>query len=292
MKGIIKSRRIVLLEIYLNLTRSTISVMVAFSAAAGYISCHHGLQMSLLSVFFGVYFFSCAASVFNQYQERKHDALMERTKYRPLPDNKIKPNSALIIASLNLIAGILLLLQSGIPAAALGCFNIIWYIFIYTPLKQKTGFAVMIGAPAGAIPPVIGWIAAGCNVFSPVILSISSFLFMWQVSHFLFLFLKYSSDYREAGFPELFNTSIKRSYSVILFTWLLGTALCSILFVLSGAVSGLVLPVLLCTGNIIFLCYYFYIMFKNAENKYFQRLISPLYVYQAFILLMPILALV
>jgi heme o synthase len=285
-----KNSWIELFKIYLNLTRSTISIVVALSGAAGYI-CFHKFHTSLLSLFFGVFFFSCAASVLNQYQERWQDALMERTKYRPLPDHKIKPFTALTLAALNFLAGFLLLLltRSSI-VVILGCFTIIWYNAVYTPLKEKTRFAVLPGALTGAIPPVIGWAAAGGNIFNPVISSISSFLFMWQVSHFLFLSLKYSSDYRRAGFPELFNTSSKQSYNIILFIWLLGTALCSNLLVLSGAVSGLIFPVLLCTGNIIFLFYYFYTFFIKAWNGNLQRLILLFYAYQVFILLMPVLS--
>jgi heme o synthase len=280
-------------KIYFQLTRSTISAAVSFSAAIGYISRYHGFSASLLQTIFGVYFFSCAASVLNQYQEREQDTLMERTRYRPLPDHKIKPSTVLIIAAMNIIAGFLLLQKTGsLAAMMLACLNILWYNAVYTPLKKKTSFAVLIGAAAGAIPPIIGWTAAGGNIFNPVILSISSFLFMWQVSHFLLLFLKYSSDYRKAGFPDVFNTSLKQSYKVILFTWLLGTALCSILLILSGAVSGHILPVIVCTGNIIFLFYTFCTMFLKVGNTYHQRLIPLFYVYQAFILLIPVLSVI
>lgn len=283
-----KSRTI--LQIYFELTRSTLSSAIALSAAVGFISFHHGIDAAPLPIYLGVYLLACAASALNQYQESKNDSVMERTKNRPLADHKIKQFSALIIIILNLIAGLLIIqLFFNLKTTLVACFNLIWYNAVYTPLKRKTHFAVLIGALTGAIPPAIGWIAAGGDCFNRVIISIGFYFFMWQVPHFLSLFLKYSSDYHKAGFPMLFNTSIKQSYRVILLTWLTGTALSSMLLILSGAVSGLVLSLILCTGNIFFLSYCFFILFlknEKADNKFTYSF----YVYQAFVLLLLILS--
>jgi heme o synthase len=100
-----KSRTV--LQIYFELTRSTLSSAIALSAAVGFISYHHGIDAAPLPIFFGVYLLACAASALNQYQESKNDSVMERTKNRPLADHKIKQFSALIIIILNLLPAFL-----------------------------------------------------------------------------------------------------------------------------------------------------------------------------------------
>jgi heme o synthase len=274
---------------YIDLTRSLLSSTVALTAAAGFILFHRRIDAAILQVFTGVYLFACAASALNQYLENKTDAVMERTKNRPLVDQKIKRSLAVIIIIVNFTAGLLIFqLFFNLKAALIACSNLIWYNAVYTPLKRKTSFAVLTGALAGAVPPVIGWTAAGGYLFDPIIISISFYLFMWQIPHFMFFYLKYSSDYFKAGFPELFNISIKQSYSVIIYIWLIGTVLSSMLLILSGVVSGFIQSTILSTWNLFFLIYYFFSMILKFD-KTINKLIYPLYIHQACIFILLIL---
>ncbi len=150
------------LKIFLKLTRINMSTAIAFSALAGYIIYKHSLDLRAFSVFLGVLFLAGAATALNQYQERVLDALMTRTLDRPLPSKQMTPQSAVIIAILLGLTGSAVLYFLTTPiTAVLGLFNIVWYNAVYTPLKRRTSFVVLIGAVTGAIPPIMGWTAAG-----------------------------------------------------------------------------------------------------------------------------------
>jgi protoheme IX farnesyltransferase len=210
--------------VLLNLVKIKISLLVTFSAAAGYVLAAGQIEIGTLAATGAVFLLSCGSCAFNQYQERKIDELMERTKSRPLPSRKLEPAMALWIASSLIFSGsIILFYAEGPVPLALGLFTVLWYNGLYTPLKQKTAFAAIPGAWVGAIPPILGWVAGGGDIFNPRIWGIGLFLFIWQVPHFWLLLLDSSRDYEKAGLPsitKIFSTTqIKR----IIFVWLLST---------------------------------------------------------------------
>jgi heme o synthase len=159
------------LNIFFKLIRLYLSLAITFSAFAGYVLFKHHIDINAIYTILGVFLMSGAASALNHFQERRQDALMERTKNRPLPLGQINPGSVIIISAVLGISGFCLLyFHSNTLAALLSVFNLAWYNGIYTPLKKKTSFAVLIGALTGAVPPVIGWSAAGGNILDSMII--------------------------------------------------------------------------------------------------------------------------
>jgi protoheme IX farnesyltransferase len=207
-----------------DLAKIKISLLVTFSAAAGYVLSAGQMKIGTLVATAAVFFLSCGSCALNQYQEREIDELMERTKSRPLPSRKLEPATALWVASSSIFSGsVILFYARGLVPLGLGLFAVLWYNGLYTPLKQKTAFAAIPGALVGAIPPILGWVSGGGDILDPRIWGIGLFLFIWQVPHFWLLLLDSSRDYEKAGLPsitEIFSTAqIKR----IIFIWLLST---------------------------------------------------------------------
>jgi protoheme IX farnesyltransferase len=210
----------------LDLVKIKISLLVTFSAAAGYVLTAGQIKMGTLVATAAVFFLSCGSCALNQYQERQIDELMERTKSRPLPSRKLEPAMVLWIASSLIFSGsAILFYTTGLVPFALGLFTVLWYNGLYTPLKQKTAFAAIPGALVGAIPPILGWVSGGGSILDPRIWGIGFFLFIWQVPHFWLLLLDFSADYEKAGLPsitKIFSTGqIKR----MIFVWLFSTGI-------------------------------------------------------------------
>ena len=179
-----------------------------------------------------------AASALNEAQEHKLDALMERTRRRPIPAGKISPAGATILAGVLATAALTSLwLMGGSVAAALGALAVLWYNGIYTYLKRKTSMASVLGSVIGAIPPAIGWVCAG-GVLDGPILSLSFFLLMWQVPHFWLLALRISGDYEQAQFPTFVRAMGIDSLSRVTFAWIAATAASALLLPIFGLSSS------------------------------------------------------
>jgi len=187
----------------------------------------------------GILFLACGSASSNHFQERKSDALMDRTKNRPIPSGRISASSVLKISSALVIAGsLLLLIGSGVLALAFGLLNLVWYNGIYTPLKKVSPLAIVPGSLVGAIPPLVGWIAGGGYLFDPQIILISFFFFIWQIPHFWLLLMVLDKDYEKAGFPTLTKIFNQRQLGRITFIWVLATG-----------VTGLLLPLFQISHN-------------------------------------------
>ena len=146
----------------------------------GYIAAADGIDTGVILPSIGILLLACGSAAINHYQERATDAMMSRTKNRPIPSGRISPENALAIAVFLLTIGSLILLFSGgMLALALGLLNLIWYNAIYTPLKKKNALAIIPGSLVGAIPPAVGWVSAGGSIFDPQILIIAFFFFIW-----------------------------------------------------------------------------------------------------------------
>jgi|YNPMSStandDraft_1061717.scaffolds.fasta_scaffold00004_9 protoheme IX farnesyltransferase len=214
-----------LLWSFIQLAKLNVTVFVALSAFFGFLL-FDGFQSNIYLSTFAVFFTAIASSAFNQIQERKYDKLMERTRKRPLPSNKLTREESLIFSIFCTLAGLFLIgLTLNIVAIALTIFSMLWYNLIYTPLKRKTAIAVLPGALMGATPPIIGWVAAGGDFLNPKILFIASFFFIWQIPHFWFLFLIYNDDYKKAGYPTLKDIFTLKQIGNISFIWIVALAL-------------------------------------------------------------------
>jgi protoheme IX farnesyltransferase len=205
----------------------------------GYISATNSFDEKFLFVLLGTLLLACGSAVFNHYQERNVDSLMERTKSRPIPSGRISSQRALKIGLvLTFLGSLLLLFFVNHIAFILGMLNLIWYNLIYTPLKRKTSLAIIPGSVVGAIPPVIGWVAAGGYVFDFRILVISFFFFIWQIPHFWLLMLKLDDDYKSANLPTVTNLFSKKQLARITFSWTVATGLSSVLIPISLKITN------------------------------------------------------
>lgn len=223
---------------YLQLFRLKIALMVAASAAMGYLLAAGERSAASFLPLAGVFFLSSGASVLNQIQERSLDARMERTRLRPLPAGRIPLNRAWAAAVMLIAVGLTILTLASIHAAAFGLGALAWYNGVYTLLKRSTPFAAVPGALVGALPPVIGWILGGGGVFDRQIGAIALFFFIWQVPHFWLFLVNNGSDYERAGLPALTSTFSRAQLKRITFIWMLATAVCCLLLPLFGSADS------------------------------------------------------
>lgn len=180
-------------------------MLVAFSCAFGYGLATRGkMDWTILTILTIAGFLLSGASVaINQVIEREYDALMDRTKSRPLPTQRVSVNEAIIFSSLCGLASLLLLwnFTNGLTVA-LSVVSMLLYCFVYTPLKRVGPIAVFVGAFPGAFPPLLGWIAAtgGISYEAMIIFGIQ---FIWQFPHFWAIAWVADDDYKKAGFKLL-----------------------------------------------------------------------------------------
>ncbi|MBU5635533.1 protoheme IX farnesyltransferase [Geomonas sp. Red69] len=211
--------------------------MNAAAALGGYLLCRTRPDSKALVLCAGVALMACAASAFNQVLERDLDALMTRTRVRPVASGELGPLGGLSIALLALGGGVLLLNQSGLLPLCLALFTLLWYLLIYTPLKRLTPFALLVGAVCGALPPLIGWSAAGGAPADFRIVLLCGILYLWQVPHFWMLQKRYAEDYRRAGVP-LFVPRSFRGPAPFLVLWLLATVAATLMLPVFGLIAG------------------------------------------------------
>ena len=190
----------------LELTKPRVAVLVLFTVAAGVVLAD-GRAMGglvLLHTLIGTALVAAGASALNQWLERQSDALMKRTENRPLPAGRLQPLEAVVFGAGLGLAGVgYLVVTLRHPWAALvAAVTFACYVFIYTPLKRRTPLNTLVGAVPGALPPVIGWVAArGSLDWGAGVLFV--ILFLWQVPHFLAIAWIYRDDYGRAGLRML-----------------------------------------------------------------------------------------
>jgi protoheme IX farnesyltransferase len=217
------------LKDYLALAKVRITIAVTLTAGTGYLAAAGTIDFMALFAALGVFLLASGASALNQLQEIRTDAKMNRTQDRPLVTGKITKPSALAFIALLVSSGLAIAyLAGGIQGLILNLMAIVWYNGIYTPLKKVTPFAVVPGAVIGAIPPVIGWVAAGGSIGAFSILAIALYFFVWQIPHFWLLMALYSKDYKQGGFPVLDDSLSEPQIKRITFLWISLTALSAV----------------------------------------------------------------
>ena len=234
----------------LELTKYRLSLSVIFSSIAGYlIAMDYFLIETFLLLLFGGFFLVGASNGFNQIIEKERDSIMDRTKNRPIPLGKISPRSAFIICLTMILSGIVLLYFINLRTAFFGLLSALIYLFIYTPLKTRTPLCVFFGAIPGAIPFMLGWVAA-TNKFGiePGVLFMIQFF--WQFPHFWAIGWLSDDDYKKAGFKMLPTGKKDKSTAFQIVFYTIWTILVS-LIPLSGF-SGL-LTISYISGLLIFL---------------------------------------
>ena len=213
------------LSLLLELTKLRISGASTFTAAAGYVAFRRGMDLGLVTTLLGILLLAMGSSALNEVQEHQLDAQMPRTAGRPIPRGDISPRAAAVLAILMAVAGFATLWAAhNLTAALLGALALAWYNGFYTPLKRHSAFAVVPGSLIGALPPAIGWAAAGGGVSDPTILALAFAFFIWQVPHFWLLVGLHAEGYEAAGFPTLVGLLGRPRLSRLTFTWTCGTA--------------------------------------------------------------------
>ncbi|HZH42060.1 MAG TPA: heme o synthase [Gemmatimonadales bacterium] len=190
---------------FLELTKPGITRMVVLTAAAGFYLGSRGRfdLTQFLETLAGTALVAAGSSALNQLREREIDARMDRTRGRPLPSGRVTPAAAALFSWTVAVLGVgYLAWQVNLITALLALATLISYVFLYTPLKQRTSLNTLVGAVPGALPVVGGWTAAGGHI-DGVVLSLFWILFLWQLPHFLALAWLYREDYRRGGFEML-----------------------------------------------------------------------------------------
>ena len=190
---------------YIALTKPRLNFLVVATSAAGYYLGASGTPDlgPMAYAVAGTALVAGGAAVLNQVAERETDALMRRTRMRPLPDGRLPPADARIFGLVLAGAGLTLLAsRANLAAASLALATLVVYLLVYTPMKRRSPVATLVGAVPGALPGLIGWTAAHGSVSRGGVV-LFAIVFLWQIPHFMAIAWLYRDDYGKAGFPML-----------------------------------------------------------------------------------------
>lgn len=188
---------------YVNIIKPKISLWVSITAFSGSIIAQDSLDITkslLISLF--VFLSAGGASVLNNYFDRELDKSMERTRNRPIPSGRINPKFAIVYGIFLSLIGLLGIYYFSIKAFILNLIAIASYSFVYTFLKKKHTFSLIIGSIPGALPPSIGYVAIK-NEFDIIAFILFSILFLWQPAHFIYLSIFLKKDYSSVNIPVI-----------------------------------------------------------------------------------------
>lgn len=251
-----------------SLSKVRITLPVTASTLTGFVVFHGNFSLSLLPLLSGIFLLAAGSSAFNHYQERNTDALMERTKSRPIPGGLVSGEFVLAFSVISAIAGsLILLLTFPVKVVGLGLLTLFWYNAVYTPLKKVTAFAVIPGALTGGVPPLIGWVAAGGHWLETEIVAIVLFFVIGQIPHFWLLLLKYGKEYEQAGLPSL--TSIFSNIQIrrISYAWVVAVIAASSLLPACNLISCKVLLVIYFLSLVILILAMMFLNLTGTDGK-------------------------
>ena len=263
---------------YVLLTKFKLASLVVFSAAMGFLTAPGATDwFRLLMLVIGGFLVTASSNGINQVIERDLDKLMNRTSGRPLPDNRLNVQEAMLICVLCGITGIFILTFAlNTASGLLGLFALLSYTLAYTPLKRVTPFSVFVGAIPGAIPPLLGWVAATGH-FGIEAWVLFSIQFIWQFPHFWAIAWVLDEDYKRAGFIML--PTGKRDKGSAMQTFVYAISLIPIgfmpyLFGVSGIISAVVIALMS-----IYFTYTAYHLFKNQTIAAAKKLMFASFIY-------------
>ncbi len=208
------------LSAVMELTKARLNLSVVYSAVAGYLLGAQSISfLQIVYLGLGGFLVVGAANGFNQIIERDRDLLMERTKKRPLPTNRLTNLEAMIACTLMAFVGMVLLYSINSLTAGFGAFALFIYVLVYTPLKAKGPIAVFVGAIPGAIPALLGWVAA-TNDFDIEPGILFALQFLWQFTHFWAIAWVADDDYKKADYVLLPSRKRDRksSFQILIYT--------------------------------------------------------------------------
>lgn len=272
---------------YIALLKPRVMSLVVFTGLAGiYLAPGHIHPLIAIVATFCIAIGSGAAGAINMWYERDIDSIMNRTKNRPLPSGRLKPESAIEFAAVTAFASVFVMAFAvNFMAASLLAAAILFYVFIYTIwLKRRTPQNIVIGGAAGAFPPMIGWAAVTGNVSLESIV-LFAIIFVWTPPHFWSLSLYKSDDYGRAGIPMLpvVAGSYETRKQIFIYTIILAATV-SLPFVIGMA--GFIYGVGITTLTAIFINYS-YALYKNYSEQLARKnfKFSMLYLFLLFVLL-------
>ncbi len=249
-----------LIRYHLQVAKAPLCLLVAFSAFFGYLLVPFQPLEPGFYVFCGVFLLATGAASLNSVQERLTDQSMGRTRHRPLAQGLVSRQHGLLQARILLAAGFLILYAcfSSLGPVLGGLISVFLYNLIYTPLKHRSVWAIFPGAMCGALPPYIGWLAAGGFYGSTLIIAVMSLFVVWQIPHFWLVVLDNQQDYHAGDIPSLLKIMPARSLKWISIVWIL--ALVSILHIIILLLVELPPPVtpIISFGSLMFLGFYAY----------------------------------
>ena len=265
------------LKNFLLFTKFRLSFLVVLSALSGYLFAGGNNLEVILLLMAGGSLVTAASNGANQIWERDLDKLMNRTSNRPIPSGHLSVQTAVVIVVLLFISGTTLLWMINLKSALLGVSAFLSYVFLYTPLKTSTPWAVFVGAFPGAIPPMLGAIAAtDAFGFLPGILFFVQFT--WQFPHFWAIAWVTHDDYHKAGFqllPSSQGKSKQSAFQIMLYSLaLIPFSLTPWLFDWTGDTTFVVASIL---GILFF--FYAYKLFLNLQDSDARKLMFASFVY-------------
>jgi len=250
-----------------EITKMRLALSVVFSSVAGYLLGVETISWStLILLAVGGYFMVGASNAFNQIIERDLDKLMDRTKDRPIPSGRMTVNTAFIIATVFTIAGLTVLYIINPQTAMFGAISIFLYVSVYTPLKTKTPLSVFVGAFPGAIPFMLGWVAA-TNDFGIEPGTLFMVQFFWQFPHFWAIGWFLFDDYKKGGFFMLPTGKKDKGTAVQVIIYTIWTIVTSLIPVFGVTGKLYLTPV----SGILILLLGLLLLLKSAIKLYKER---------------------
>lgn len=257
------------------ITKHRLAISVVFSSVAGYlIAVGREVDFMVLAMLaIGGYCMVGASNAYNQIIERDLDKLMDRTKNRPIPSGTISVKAAFVIATVLTIVGLVVLYLINPKSAMFGAISIFMYVSLYTPMKTKTPLAVFVGAFPGAIPFMLGWVAA-TNEFGIEPGTLFLMQFLWQFPHFWAIGWFLYDDYEKAGFFMLPTGKKDKNTAVQIIMYTIWTILASIIPVF-GFTGDLKLSIVAAVVVFVLglgMLYYAILLFKRMDAKTARQL--------------------
>ncbi|QFZ54063.1 protoheme IX farnesyltransferase [Oceanihabitans sp. IOP_32] len=257
-----------------EITKIRLALSVVFSSLAGYLLGAETLDLkTLVLLAFGGFFMVGASNAFNQIIEKDLDVLMSRTKNRPIPTGRMSVNTAFIIASVFTLLGVIILYSINKKTAMFGAISIFLYTCVYTPLKTKTPLAVFVGAIPGAIPFMLGWVAATDN-FGIEPGTLFALQFFWQFPHFWAIGWFLFEDYKKGGFFMLPTGKQDKGTAVQVVMYTIWTLIISVIpvFGFTGALQLSIISAIIVFVLGLWMLYYAIRLFKLMTEKAAKQL--------------------
>lgn len=262
---------------YLILGKHRLSLTVVISAFLGYLLNGKIVLNEVLLLTGGGFLLTLASNAFNQVWEREFDKLMTRTQNRPLVKGSLSVLECIIFAIVTCAGGLILLLMLNKLSFILGALSIFLYVFVYTPMKRLSPWAVFVGAIPGAMPPLMGYVAStgDFNIVPGILFLVQ---FMWQFPHFWAIAWVLDDDYKKAGYqllPSKFGRNKASSFQIVAYT--IGccvTSFAPYVIGLTGAVSAIAAAIL----GAIFLKYAF-VLHSTNDVKDARKLMFASFIY-------------